>query len=233
MSAGTLSAVDVIGTSERERVWREALAPRPAPTWDLDRFAEEQIRSLVRQVFSRSQLPTRQVVFTAVDSLADVQTLCRKVGETLAGTGTGDVAIAGRFSPDEAAGLTDAREPGYGGAGKTLLKSVSTRLHRNCWLLDAACHVYDRGESLRAYLARIRDEFQYSILSALPAGESDEAIAMAQFSDGIVLALSAQHTRRAAARTIKEKFDEAHVRLLGTVLSDREFPIPQRLYRRL
>jgi Mrp family chromosome partitioning ATPase len=56
---------------------------------------------------------------------------------------------------------------------------------------------------------------------------------MAEFTDGIVLVLSAQHTRRAAALRIKEKVDEAHVRLLGTVLSDREFPIPQRLYRRL
>ena len=233
MSAGTLGAVDVIATPERDRVWREALAPRPTPTWDLDRYAEEQIRGLVRQLFTRSQFPTRQVVFTAVDSLADVQSVCRKVGETLAGTGTGDVAIVGRFSPDETAALADSGEPGYGGAGKTPLKTVSTRLHRNCWLLDAACHVYDRGESLRSCLARIRDEFQYSILAALPAGESDEAIAMAQFSDGIVLVLSAQHTRRAAARSINEKLDEAHVRLLGTVLSDREFPIPQRLYRRL
>lgn len=230
MSAGTLAAVDVLGT-EREQAWREALAPRPAPTWDLDRFAEEQIRGLVRQVFSSRQAPARQAVFTAVDSLTDVQSLCRKVGETLAATKAGDVAIVGRFSQLVPETRTSPSEVEYGDVGQTLLKRVSTRLHRNCWLLDAAGHVCDRGESLHAYLAQIRDEFQYSVLAARPADESDEAVAIAEFTDGIILVLSAQHTRRAAALRIKDKVDTAHVRLLGTVLTDREFPIPQRLYR--
>jgi hypothetical protein len=233
MSAGTLQAVDVMETREREHAWRDALAPQPMPAWDLDRFAQEQIRGLVRQVFSSSHAPARQAVFAAVDSFTDVHGLCRRVGETLASSITGDVAIVGAFTHLVAGALTDPREMQDDGAGPAPLKQVSTRLYRNCWLLDAAERVYDRGESLHAYLAQIRVSFEYSILAAPPASESDEAVAMAQFSDGIILVLSAQHTRRAAARKVKGKLDEAHVRLLGTVLSDREFPIPQRLYRRL
>jgi len=56
---------------------------------------------------------------------------------------------------------------------------------------------------------------------------------MAQIADGVVLVVSAERTRRAAACKIKEMLEAAQVRLLGAVLSDREFPIPERIYRRL
>jgi Mrp family chromosome partitioning ATPase len=56
---------------------------------------------------------------------------------------------------------------------------------------------------------------------------------MAQSADGMILVLSAQKTRRIAARKIKDVLDAAHVRVLGTVLCDREFPIPERIYRQL
>jgi Mrp family chromosome partitioning ATPase len=56
---------------------------------------------------------------------------------------------------------------------------------------------------------------------------------MAQFADGTVLVLSADRTRRVAARKIKEKLDGANARLLGVILSDRVFPIPEAIYRRL
>ena len=66
-----------------------------------------------------------------------------------------------------------------------------------------------------------------------PAGESSMTTEMAQISDGVVLVISAQRTRRASARKFKEMLEAAQVRLLGTVLSDREFPIPEGIYRRL
>jgi hypothetical protein len=51
------------------------------------------------------------------------------------------------------------------------------------------------------------------------------------FTLGIILVLSAKHTRRVTALKIKNALRQ--VRLLGTVLSDREFPIPTSIYRRL
>jgi Mrp family chromosome partitioning ATPase len=79
----------------------------------------------------------------------------------------------------------------------------------------------------------MRREFEYSIVEGPPAGESNEAMAMAQFADGIILVLSAQHTRRITARKIMEMLEASQVRILGTVLSDRVFPIPEGIYRRL
>ena len=71
------------------------------------------------------------------------------------------------------------------------------------------------------------------VVEAPIAGDSNEATTMAQFADGIILILSALHTRRITARNIKQTLDAAHARILGTILSDRDFPIPQSIYRRL
>jgi Mrp family chromosome partitioning ATPase len=56
---------------------------------------------------------------------------------------------------------------------------------------------------------------------------------MARVADGLILVLSAQRTRRATALKVKQMLEEAQVRILGAVLSDREFPMPERIYRRL
>jgi Mrp family chromosome partitioning ATPase len=85
---------------------------------------------------------------------------------------------------------------------------------------------------LYSYLAAVRAEFEYSIVLANPA-DSSAMLEAARFSDGLVLVLSAVHTRRRAALQTKRALEQAGVKLLGTVLADREFPIPHNLYRRL
>jgi Mrp family chromosome partitioning ATPase len=49
----------------------------------------------------------------------------------------------------------------------------------------------------------------------------------------VVVVVGAHSTRRETARKAKESLDAAHVHLLGTVLNNRTFPIPEALYRRL
>jgi Mrp family chromosome partitioning ATPase len=56
---------------------------------------------------------------------------------------------------------------------------------------------------------------------------------MGQLADGIILVLEAHNTRRAIARKIIETFEAAQVRVLGIVLSQRTFPLPEWMYRRL
>jgi Mrp family chromosome partitioning ATPase len=87
--------------------------------------------------------------------------------------------------------------------------------------------------SLNGYLAKLRREFEYSIVEGPPAGESSEAAALGRSADGIILVLEAHRTRRAVARKIKATLDAADVRVLGTVLTGRRFPIPEVIYRRL
>jgi len=47
------------------------------------------------------------------------------------------------------------------------------------------------------------------------------------------LLIEANKTRRAAVRQLKQYLDATNVRLLGTVLTERTFPIPEAIYKRI
>lgn len=225
------------GAAEWERELPPVAIRRPSGWWNTEKFADDQIRGLVRVVFSTSApRPVRQVVFSAVEAATDVRGLCMRVAETLALETLGDIAVLGGY-PQIA--RDDSHNPGPSGSvgqsSSSPLHQAATHIRSNVWLLSAKQkHADYSGESpTHAYLAGIRREFEYSIVAAPSAEESGEGMSMAQFADGVILVLSAQNTRRATARKIKERLDQARVRLLGTVLSDREFPIPAAIYRRL
>ena len=204
--------------------------------WNPESFAQQQIRGLVRQVFfSNAARPVRQVVCSALESETDMRGLCRSVGEALALQTTATVAVVGGYPRLLQA---DAREDP---AGRSLsdagmpLRHISARVRGNLWLVPDAENGGDpvTAASLHSYLGEVGRQFEYSIVQAPCAGEADGAAAMGQFADGIILVLSAHHTRRAAARKIKAALEAAQVRILGAVLSDRMFPIPEAIYRRL
>jgi hypothetical protein len=229
-----VTIADAASLAENEDLQAESAAQRQAE-WNPDEFAREQIRGLVRRVFfSGSERPVRQVVFSAVEPQTDVHRICRRVGETLAIETQGTVAIAGglpKLLHTRVAGnLTpEIRD------GNRRLRQTANQVRRNLWLVPAHTREGEpvTAASLHQYLSHVRREFDYSVVEGRAAAESNEAMAMAQFADGIILVLSAQNTRRATARTIKEAIEGSRARLIGMVLSDRVFPIPDALYRRL
>ena len=104
----------------------------------------------------------------------------------------------------------------------------------NLWFMPANAGLQWRlGASMRMYLEDVRREFEYSIVRAPSLSTSEEAWALAEWADGLVLVVSARQTRRASAIKIRQMLTEARVRVLGAVLSEREFPIPWKIYRRL
>jgi protein-tyrosine kinase len=52
-------------------------------------------------------------------------------------------------------------------------------------------------------------------------------------TDGLVIVLQANATRRESARRAKQLLDECGIPVLGAVLNKRAFPIPEPIYRRL
>ncbi|HYM77016.1 MAG TPA: hypothetical protein VE377_13675 [Candidatus Dormibacteraeota bacterium] len=227
--AGIRREVDLEEDSRSERVLE------PSTGWNPERFERDQIRGLVLQAFSpRMSPPVQQLLFSAVEPETDVLGICERVGETLATETSADVlVVTGKGSLVHGSGPVCRPESvAYPTQGRSMRESA-TRLRRNLWLAPPR----ETGEddvgtaSVRAYLEEVRREFEYSIVAAPAAGESNEALAMAQFADGIILVLSAKHTRRENARRIIDLLTQ--VRLLGTVLADREFPMPEGIYRRL
>jgi hypothetical protein len=209
--------------------------------WTLDSFAEEQIRGLVRQVF----LPgwpkaCRQVVLSPVDQGNDIAPICMRVGQALADEGSG-VACVVEARPNgrrEDATLKDRTDAVGGEKRFGTLRDLSQQLSTSLWFMPRSVFMggNQNGFSaawLRARLAELRLEFDYTVLLGPAAGAGSEAALLGATCDGLVLVLQANTTRRATAQRVKETLHSANARLLGTVLSERTFPIPRALYRRL
>jgi hypothetical protein len=222
----------VAGRAESERVRAQELNSKPACGWNPQDFAREQVRWLVRQLFLSGERAVRQVVFSPIEAETDVLNLCWRVGETLALETKQAVVVVGDY-PQALQDTETARITRHAAGDSTL--PDATRVTSNLSLLPSFAsdgNTVSRA-SLHSYIAAVRSGFEYSIVAGPPAAESTTTTEMAQLADGIVLVLSARRTRRITARKIKEKLELAQARLLGIVLSDRAFPIPERIYRRL
>jgi len=228
--------------TKTEQPGQEMAAPG-AKDWDAQQFAQEQIRGLVRRVFLQGwPRPARQVVFSPASPQVEVASVCRKAGEALAAECAGRVALV------EAEARTRALEQSYGRTGNIgeeiaetagALRKSSRQVGRNLWLVSAGTFL-GSGENAHnsawflSRLGELRREFDFALIHASPAGEADGSAAfLGRLADGLVLALDAHRTRRLSAMKIREQLSLANVRLLGMVLRDRMFPIPESLYRRL
>jgi len=205
--------------------------------WQPAQYAQDQLRALVNTVFVPGwPRPARQVVFSAVASGGDVTSICLRIGEVLATQGVGKVCVVeARFTPQENFGGTsndgnDTRET----AGAVPLSS--RQISRNLWLIPAFFQSAEQIQNvawLRARLGELRREFDFAVIHAAPVSDPAGVSVLAHLTDGLVLALDAHRTRRATAQRIRQQLLATNVRLLGVILRDRTFPIPEGLYRRL
>ncbi len=222
---------------------RDGMAALQAKEWDAQQYAHEQIQGLVRKVFLQGwPRPARQVVFSAAGSQVEVASVCRKAGEVLAAECAGRVALVEADARARALEHTYGRTPNDGGdiaetAGA--LRKSSRQVARNLWLVAAGTFL-GSGENTHntawflGRLGELRREFDFALIHSSPAGEADGMAAfVGRLADGLVLAIDAHRTRRLSAMRIRDQLSAANVRLLGMVLRDRTFPIPESLYRRL
>jgi Mrp family chromosome partitioning ATPase len=86
---------------------------------------------------------------------------------------------------------------------------------------------------LRVRLAELRKEFDYILIDVPPINQYSDALALGQITDGLVLVVEANSTRKESALKAIESLRGARVDILGAVLNKRTLPIPESLYRRL
>lgn len=220
-----------------ERAYAEWL--RPA-AWDPENYAHEQVCGLVRQIFCSGRPPAvRQVVISAVDMEVEVAPICAEIAEVLAEQLGAKVCLV------EANWRTPSLERFYGrnrndglsapGTADAMRKS-SRQVSPHVWLASWDVLLEENGFSslwLRSQLGELRYQFEYAVLHAPPAGAYSETALLGQLTDGVILVLAAHLTKRAAAQETKRALQNAHARLLGAILSERTFPIPERIYRKL
>lgn len=191
---------------------------------------DEQIHALVQQLFFRHEAgPVRHVGFAGVEASALTSALCLDVAQALAEEDRYDVGLIDAY-PDSAPlqAQLQIASPSRAEANWPIAPRL-WMVPRQSWLPDGGGHrITDQN------LSRLRDvtaEFEFSILWCAPVSWLTASIGRA--CDGLVLVLTANKTRRLVAAQVRDQLTKAQVPLLGTVLADRRFPVPQGLYRSL
>jgi Mrp family chromosome partitioning ATPase len=205
--------------------------------------AEQEVIKLVQRVFAfpNSHAP-RAVVFSAVQGNGSSE-ICCGAGQALAAQGSGSVCLVDAnlrapslhqlFGVAKCPGLAEAAtKPGP-------IKDFAVRIvGGNLWLmppgsLAAEAQGLFASDRLRSRMGELRKEFNYVLIDTPPVSSYSDAVLLGQLADGVILVVEANSTRREAARIAKETFEGANVKLLGAILNNRTFPIPEVLYRKL
>lgn len=240
---------ELLQKASRERIPNQYIAPparrtyemRPVP--DVHVLSREELIKLVQMVFlSPGQNSPRVVLFTGVDSGVGCSSICAGAAEALAAHVTEPVCLVDSnlrypslhlcFGVESTRGLSEALvdpEPirefvtRPSGDGVWLLPCG---VHSSPWRVVSSCRLKTRIDELR-------HEFRYILMDSPPVNVYSDAITLGQAADGVVLVVSAHSTRREAARKAKQSFEIAGVRVLGVVLNNRTYPIPQAIYDRI
>jgi len=204
---------------------------------------EEEIK-LVQRLFSVADHDSPQVVlFSGVEGEAGCATICAGICEILAAQAEGPIcAVDANFrSP-----LLHRyfRVENVKGVAEAVLESgpiqeFAQQLPEcDLWVipsgLAAAQMSFPRVSGrLQSRMAELRTRFRRIVIHSSPLDEDTDSVLLSRWTDGVVLVVEANTTRRETARRVKENLEAANVRLLGVVLTNRSFPIPEALYRRL
>jgi len=211
---------------------------------DLDRFAREESLKLVQRVFLlQASTAPRVVMFAGVEPGNGCSRICAQTAEVLAANILGTVCVidANLRTPSlpEYFGVTNHR-----GLTDSLLQDGPVRgfakqlRPANLWLLSCGSMAADstrllNSDQLQKRLLELRKEFDYVLIDAPPLARYGDAIALGKLTDGFVLILEANSTRREVALTVSENLRAAGIKILGAVLNKRTFPLPERLYHLL
>jgi Mrp family chromosome partitioning ATPase len=205
-------------------------------------WASDESLRLVQQVFlTHVKNPPRVVVFAGIDHGNGCSQTCASVAEALAKNTSGSVCIVeANFRSPGLPQLLRATNPL--GLTDALLQDGPIRSFASpvgidkLWLLSCGTLTADSAsllssEQIKARLAELRAEFDFVVVDAPPLTRYADAIALGQISDGIVLVLEAESTRREAAQMAAANLRTSQVPILGAVLNKRTFPIPEKLYK--
>jgi polysaccharide biosynthesis transport protein len=239
-SAATLAGAIDAGTGQTDLKAEAAVNGVPLTNTDNQ---EESLKLVQRLFLTPDQTPPKVVVFAAIDSGNGCSQLCASTATLLAESTAGSVCLLDgnfrspslpeKFGVENHHGLTDSLR--QQGAIRQFAKQVA---RDNLWLLSCGSLAKDslnllNCERMVQRIAELRGAFDYLVIDAPPLNAYADAIVFGRLSDGVVLVLEANATRREAALRVAESLRAAKIPILGAVLNKRTFPIPSVLYKRL
>ena len=212
-----------------------------APSLEGSGAIRDEIGKLVQKLFLPPQGP-RRVVFAGTESSCGCSWMCVRAAEELASQGRGSVCVVDcnlrspglhqQFGVENHHGLSDAL------LGSGPIREYAHRWSQNLWYLSCGASA-EAGltmlgsDRMRSRIAELRTAFDHILIDAAPLNACNDAIILGGLSDGVVLILKANSSRRETAQRALQELQSANVRVLGAVLNRRTFPIPEALYKRL
>jgi protein-tyrosine kinase len=233
---------------DRERL-SEAAAFRPAddlaaaanPNPNRGTRSYEEISKLVQGIFLSDPTPARQVVFTGASRGVGCTWICAYAAQALSSRTTRDVClvdtnqgspgIAGQFNIPNDTGFFDSL------ADHESIQRFTWKVASNLWVMAAGGHSGSETvfspERLQARLFDLGREFDFVLFDAAPVAARSSGLTVASLADGTVLVLKAGHTPRRAVGLALKELETARAKVLGTVLNQRDYPVPEAIYQRL
>jgi Mrp family chromosome partitioning ATPase len=200
------------------------------------------MQGLVQKVFlQREPAEKRMVVFAAVNQGNGSSQMAALTAQCLSTAAPGGVclvdanfrspALPTMLGTTNYHGLTNALAEQD--AIRSFLKPVC---NDSLWLLSSGATSPDSpnllsSERMRARVTELRDQFAFVVVDAPPLTRHPDAISLAKMSDGVVIILEAESTRREVARSVVRNLRSTGIPILGAVLNKRRYPIPDPIYQ--
>jgi len=216
----------------------------PTQSLEIDGIAREELTKLVHRLFLASGAEgPRRVVMTGPESGTGASWICAHAAEILAAQTERTVCLVDcnlrapslhvQFGVENHFGLTDAL------LGSAPIREYARPLsRRNLWMVSCGSTT-EAGQALltsdrmRMRVAELSATFDYLLFDVSALNTSNQATVVGSLVDGVVLVLKANSSRRDSARDSIQGLQASGVRVLGTVLNQRIFPIPENIYQRL
>lgn len=237
------AAVAAVDQHRREPVVPQQVESRE-PQLKLEPKEREELTKLAQRIFLQPGADSpRVVVFTASESGNGCSSICACAAELLAAQVTGSVCLVDanlrhpglheQFAVENHFGLADALQ-----GTEPLLNYARSMSRTNLWLVscgsspEAALPLLS-SDRMRQRITELRSGVDYVLIDASAMNVSNDATVLAAAADGVVMVLKANSSRRETVRKAVQDMQAAHVRVLGAVLNQRTFPIPDAIYNRL
>ena len=229
---------------KRQEVFAERVSPIPGPSAEASEPGLEEVNALAQQIFLTSAADAPRIVaFASTEAGSGCSWVCTHLGEVLASRVAGSVCLVDanlrdpslhqHFGCDNGNGISDALitvDP-----IRTFARSVSIP---NLWLISAGSKGEESqsllsSDRMRLRIAELRREFDYVLIDTAAMSICNDAIGVGCLSDGVVMVLKANASRRETARQAIQDLQSGKAKVLGAVLNQRTFPIPDSIYKKL
>jgi Mrp family chromosome partitioning ATPase len=205
----------------------------------------DEVTKLVQRVFILPKLEhaPEAATFCGVDHGDGCSWVCARAAEVLADQVTGTVCVVDanlrtpslheHFRIHNGAGFAEAMK-----STKPIHEFARRASGSQLWLITAgnvgkAPNGSLNPTRLRNRICELRQEFDFVLLDTPPVHVYGDAVLLGQMTDGMIVVVGSNSTRRESARIAKESIEAANIPILGAVLNRRRFPIPEAIYRKL